>query len=152
MTNMSKVNTLAGLMAIGVEDIRISRVNAECSCGNYLIKALVRGAAACSVECGKSSLPIGVMWRADALEGFQRYLPSAVVIALHPGEPSRKPLRGKGVAGGHHFRLAWLGATKGNMPAIGAQYDPAGFSFCVHRHSPSCVTDASRCVSREPRQ
>jgi hypothetical protein len=38
------------------------------------------------------------------------------------------------------------------VPTIGAQDHPASFSFCMHRHSPSCVTDASRCVSREPRQ
>jgi hypothetical protein len=38
------------------------------------------------------------------------------------------------------------------MPAISAKHDPSRFSFCLHRHSPSCVTDASRCVSREPRQ
>jgi hypothetical protein len=38
------------------------------------------------------------------------------------------------------------------MPPIGPEYHPSAFSFYAHRHSPSCVTDASRCVSREPRQ
>lgn len=51
-----------------------------------------------------------------------------------------------------HFPSAWLAAAQGNVPAIGAQHDPVGFSFCLHRQSPSRVTDASRCVLREPRR
>jgi len=66
-------------------------------------------------------LPVGVLRRADALEGFDRHLPPAVVFALHEREPSGKPLRGKGVAGGGDFRLAWFGASEGNMPAIRVQ-------------------------------
>jgi len=69
-----------------------------------------RSAARC-LECGQGCLPVGVMRNADALEGFERHLPPAVVVALHAGEPSRQPLCGKGVAGGHYFRLAGLGAT-----------------------------------------
>ncbi|MFO0155434.1 MAG: hypothetical protein ACK53U_01650 [Alphaproteobacteria bacterium] len=69
------------------------------------------------------------MRNADALQGFERHPAPAVVFALHPGEPSRKPLRGKGVAGGRYLCLAWLGSAKRNVAAIGAQYDPAGFSF-----------------------
>ena len=104
------------------------------------------------VECGKGGLPIGAMWRADALEGFERYIPPAVVLALHAREPPGKPLRSKGVAGSHYFRLARLGATQGNVPPVGAKHYPSSFSFCTRLHSPSCVTDASRCVLREPRQ
>ena len=104
------------------------------------------------MECGQGCLPVGVVRNADALEWFERYRGPAVVVALHAGVPSRQPLRGKGVARGRYLCLAWLGATQGHVPAIAAQYHPAGFSFCVHLHSPSCVTDASRCVSREPRQ
>ena len=72
----------------------------------------MRGAVPRFVECGKCGLQIRVMFGADALEGFERHLPSAVVFALHAGESPGKPLRGKGVAGGHHIRLARLGATQ----------------------------------------
>jgi hypothetical protein len=67
------------------------------------------------------------MFGADALLGFERHFPPTVVFALHAREPAGKPLRGKGVAGGHHFRLARFGATQGNVPAIPAQYNPAGW-------------------------
>jgi hypothetical protein len=69
------------------------------------------------------------MFGADAMKGFERHLPSAVVIALHAHEPSGDSLRGKGVTGGRYLCLARLSATQGNMPPIGAQYDPAGSSF-----------------------
>ena len=104
------------------------------------------------MECGKGGLPVRLLLGTDALEGFERYLAPAVVIALQAREPPGEPLRGKGVAGGQHFRLARLSATQGHVPAIGAKHDPSRFSFYAHRHSPSCVTDGSRCVSCEPRQ
>ena len=112
----------------------------------------VCGAVARCVECGKCCLPVGVVRGANVLEWFERYRGPAVVLALHACQPSGKPLRDKGVAGGGYLGLARLGASKGNMPPIGAQHDPSVFSFCLHRHSPSCVTDASRCGSREPSQ
>jgi hypothetical protein len=40
------------------------------------------------VKCGKYRLPVGVIWNADTLEGFDAYVALAVVIALHAGEPS----------------------------------------------------------------
>jgi hypothetical protein len=107
----------------------------------------VRGAVERCVECGKGGLPIRVMRNANALQGFERHPGLAVVFALHAGEPPGKSLRGKGVSGGHYLFLAWLSATEGQMPAIGAQYDPAGFSFCVHRHSPSRVPGVGPKVS-----
>ena len=87
------------------------------------------GAVARCVECGQGGLPVGVMRNADALEGFEHYFPPAVVIALHACHSTGKPLRGKGIAGGGYLRLAWLSATEGHMPPIGAKYDPAGSSF-----------------------
>ena len=107
----------------------------------------VRGAVERCVECGKGGLPIRVMRNADALQGFERHFPPAVVIALHAREPSGKPPRDKGVTGGQNFCLARLGASEGNMPAIGAQDHPAGFSFCVHRHSSSRVPGVGPKVS-----
>ena len=77
----------------------------------------VCGAAARCVECGKGGLPVGVMGSADALEGFEHHFPPAVVIAFQPYQPSGKPLRGKGVAGGGYLCRAWLGAAEGNVPA-----------------------------------
>ncbi len=71
------------------------------------------------MECGKGQIPARFMFGADALEGFERHLPPAVVFALYVCEPSGKPLRGKGVAGAGYLCLAWLGASEGNMPAIG---------------------------------
>jgi hypothetical protein len=56
----------------------------------------------------------------------------ALAIAIQACHSTGRPLRGKGVAGGQDFFPAWLGAAGGYMPAIGAQYHPAGFSFCVH--------------------
>ncbi len=87
--------------------------------------ASVRGAVACSVECGKGGLPIRFVISADALQGFEHHLPSAVVVALQASELPGKSLRGKGLAGGLRFRFGRLCAAQGNMPAISAQYDPA---------------------------
>ena len=112
----------------------------------------VTGAVLRCVEGGKGGLLVSIMFGADALEGLEHHFPPAVVFALHAREPSGKPPRGKGVAGGRYLCLARRSATEGNMPPIGPEYHPSAFSFYAHRHSPSCVTDASRCVSREPRQ
>jgi len=76
----------------------------------YGLRSLTKVAPHC-MECGQGCLPVGVVRNADALQGFERHFPPAVVVALHAGEPSRQPLCGKGVAGGHYFRLAGLGAT-----------------------------------------
>ena len=68
----------------------------------------VCGAAARCMECGESGLPVGVMFSSDALEGFERYLAPAVVVALHACQPPGKPQRGEGIAGDGDFRLACL--------------------------------------------
>ena len=70
-------------------------------------------------------MPVGVMRNADALDGFERHFPPAVVFAMHAHEPPRKPLRGKGVAGSGDFRLAGFAAPQANKPPIDAQHDPA---------------------------
>jgi hypothetical protein len=85
------------------------------------------------VKCGKGGLPVGFMFGADALEGFEHHFPPAVVFALHAREPARKPLRGKGVAGAGHLCIAWLAASEGNMPAIGAEHYPALLHAGAHR-------------------
>jgi hypothetical protein len=87
------------------------------------------GAVPRCLECSQGGLPVGVVRGAYALEWFERYRDLAVVIALHAHEPSGDSLRGKGVTGGRYLCLARLSATQGNMPPIGAQYDPAGSSF-----------------------
>jgi len=92
-------------------------------------EASISGALARCVECGQGGLPVGFMFGADALEGFEYYLPPAVVVSLHAGQPAGKPLRSKGVVRGRYLCRAWLGAAEGNMPPIGAQYDPARSSF-----------------------
>jgi hypothetical protein len=71
----------------------------------------VCGALARCVECGEGGLPIRFVISADALEGFEHYFPPAVVFALQAREPPGKPLRGKGIAGGQHFRFAGLCAS-----------------------------------------
>jgi hypothetical protein len=50
----------------------------------------VSGALARCVECGKGGLPIRFVISADALEGFERFPAPAVVVALHPRQPSAK--------------------------------------------------------------
>ena len=56
MTNMSKVNTLAGPMAIGVEDAQIGRVNAE---------VLLRKLPDQSVSVWRSGAPM--RWRGSSV-------------------------------------------------------------------------------------
>jgi len=109
----------------------------------------VCGAVARCMECGESGVPVGVMFSADALERFERYLAPAVVFALHACQPSGKPLRGKGVVRGRYLCLARLGASKGNVPPIGVKHYPSGltgrlrwkrcaFTACPRMRQQSC--------------
>jgi hypothetical protein len=50
----------------------------------------VCGAVARCVESGKGQFPVRFVISADALEGFERFPAPAVVVALHPRQPSAK--------------------------------------------------------------
>jgi hypothetical protein len=92
----------------------------------------VRGAVARCVECGQGCLPVGIMFGADALLGFERHFPPTIVFALHAREPAGKPLRGKGVAGGNDFRLARLSATKETCrPSVPSTIQRVSVSACI---------------------
>jgi|GEM_PF-3440660 len=58
------------------------------------------------LEFHKGALPIRVMRSAYTPEAFEHHFSPTVVFALHACQPCGKPLRGKGVAGGLHFRFA----------------------------------------------